>query len=104
MTLTAYWIARSSLVAATLEQARTASTIALVIFAFWVLYVLMTPVDRLDAILLSSLVAVFALTLAIGPIRRFYRLEWPPMWGLVSTAATVIAGIVIAQIVVRLRR
>ena len=104
VTLTAYWIARSSLVGATLEQARTASTIALVLFAFWVLYVLMTPVDRLDAILLSSLVAVFALTLAIGPIRRFYRLEWPPMWGLVSTAATVIAGIVIAQIVVRLRR
>ena len=104
VTLTAYWIARSALVDATLQQARTASTIALVIFAFWVLYVLMTPVDRLDAILLSSLVAVFAVTLAIGPIRRFYRLEWPPMWGIVSTAVTVIAGVVISQIVVRSRR
>ena len=77
-----------------MDQSRSASTIALVLFAFWVLYVLMTPVDRLDVILLSSLIAAFALTLAITPVRDFYRLDWLPWTGLVSTGAIVAGGVV----------
>ena len=103
VTLTAYWVSRSPLVDATLDQSRSASTIALVLFAFWVLYVLMTPVDRLDLILLSSLIAAFALTLAIAPVRDFYRLDWLPWTGLVSTGAIVAGGVVSAQLIVRQR-
>ena len=103
VTLTAYWVSRSPLVDATLDQSRSASTIALVLFAFWVLYVLMTPVDRLDAILLSSLIAAFALTLAIAPVRDFYRLDWLPWTGLVSTGAIVVGGVVSAQLILRQR-
>ncbi len=103
VTLAAYWVARSSVVDATLDQSRSASTVALVLFAFWVLYVLMTPVDRLDVILLSSLIALFVLTLAIGPIRDFYKLDWLPLSGVISTGAIVVGGVVSAQVIVRER-
>jgi cation-transporting ATPase E len=103
VTLTAYWVARSSLVDATLDQSRSASTIALVLFAFWVLYVLMTPVDRLDAILLSSLITIFVVGMAIEPVRDFYRLDWLPVSGLISTGAIVAGGVMLAQLIVRER-
>jgi cation-transporting ATPase E len=102
VTLTSYWVARTSAIGATLEQSRSASTIALVLFAFWVLYVLMTPVDHLDAILLASLVTAFGLTLAIPLIRDFYRLELLSLAGWVSTGVTVVGGVVLAQTIVRL--
>jgi cation-transporting ATPase E len=97
VTLVAYWLARSAVGGADLEQARTASTIALTVFAFWVLAVLMHPMDRVDLVLLSALIAVFVITLAIDPVRSFYRLDWPPTTALVGTAATVGAGIAVAQ-------
>lgn len=103
VTLTSYWVARSPLVDATLDQSRTASTVALVLFGFWVLYVLMTPADRLDVILLSSLVAVFVVGMLIEPLREFYKLEPLPTAGIVSTGVIVVAGIAISQIAVRER-
>jgi magnesium-transporting ATPase (P-type) len=100
VTLTAYWVARSPLAGASLDESRSASTIALVLFAFWVLYVLMTPVDHLDAVLLAGLAAVFVATLAIGPVRHFYRLDWMPVGGWISTGVIVGGGIALAQVIV----
>jgi cation-transporting ATPase E len=97
VTLTTYWLARSPVGGADLDQARTASTIALTVFAFWVLSVLMYPMDRVDLALLGSLVAVFVATLAIDPVRSFYRLDWPPVAALVCTAMTVAGGVAVAQ-------
>ena len=98
VTLSAYWIARAPWSGADLEEARTASTIALVAFGFWVLFVLMHPVDRLDLLLLTALVGAFVLSLTVAPIRDFYRLDWPPALVWATTAATVGAGTVFAQI------
>ena len=98
VTLSAYWIARAPVSGASLDEARTASTVALVAFGFWVLFVLMHPVDRLDLLLLAALVGAFVLSLTVAPIRDFYLLDWPPAAVWASTAATVGAGTVIAQL------
>ena len=99
VTLAAYWVARSELVGATLDQSRSASTIALVLFAFWVLVVLMRPVDHLDRLLLGGLGALFVATYAIAPVRDFYRLDWLPPAGWVSTGVIVGGGVLLAQAV-----
>ncbi len=104
VTLSAYWLARDPIGTASLDEARTASTIALVVFGFWVLFELMHPADRLDLSLLVVLVAAFVVSLAVGPIRDFYRLDWPPVEVLASTALTVGVGIVIAQTATTLLR
>lgn len=104
VTLSAYWLARTPMSGADLDEARTASTIALVAFGFWVLFVLMHPVDRLDLLLLAALVGAFVLSLTVAPIRDFYRLDWPPVDVLASTALTVGVGVVIAQAATTLLR
>jgi cation-transporting ATPase E len=77
---------------ATLDEARSAATLALVLFAFWLLLVLMRPVDAFDAGLLAGLGGLFVAVLAIDPVRDFYRFEWPPVRVLVAAAAVVVAG------------
>lgn len=104
VTLSAYWLARDPIGTASLDEARTASTIALVVFGFWVLFELMHPADRLDLSLLAILVAAFVISLAVAPIRDFYRLDWPPVDVLASTALTVGVGVVIAQAATTLLR
>jgi magnesium-transporting ATPase (P-type) len=101
--LSVYWMARSPLGGATLEQARSVSTIGLVLFAFWVLYVLMRPTDHLDRLLLSALIVIFVAALAVRPIRNFYRLDWPPVETLIGAGVIVATSIVVSQIFVRVR-
>lgn len=104
VTLASYWVARSPLGGATLEQSRSASTIALVLFALWVLFLLVTPADRVDLALLALLVVAFVVVLAVTPIRDFYRLDRPPVAALISTGVIVAGGIVASQVFVRSRR
>jgi len=104
VTLVAYWLARSDIGGATLEQSRSASTLALVLFGFWILTMLMRPIDRLDLGLLLAMLGAFALVLLIEPLRDFYLLERPPAGVVVTTLATVGAGIVAWAIVVGSRR
>jgi cation-transporting ATPase E len=104
VTLASYWVARSPLGGATLEQSRSASTIALVLFALWVLYLLVKPADRVDLALLALLVVAFVVVLAFTPIRDFYRLDRPPAAALISTGVIVAGGIVASQVFVRSRQ
>ena len=97
VTLAAYWLARAPTGGASLDEARTASTVALILFGLWVLFALMHPVDRLDLLLLAALVAAFVISLVVTPIRDFYRLDWPPVAVWMSTVASVGIGIVGAQ-------
>jgi len=97
VTLGSYWLAHSGLVDASLAEARTASTFALVSIAFWVLYRLMLPIDRYDALLLGTLLTAFGVILATPAINRFYALEWPPPAGVVGTAAITFASVAVLE-------
>jgi len=101
VTLGSYWLARSPVVDASLAESRTASTFALVSIAFWVLYRLMRPVDRLDAILLVSLMSVFAVVLATPAIRRFYALDFPPLDDALLTAGLTWGSVVLLELAVQ---
>ncbi len=104
VTLVAYWLARSDFGGATLEQSRSASTLALVLFGFWILTMLMRPIDRLDLGLLLAMLAAFALVLTIEPFRDFYLLERPPVKVVATTLGTVALGIGAWALVVGSRR
>ncbi|MFW2332465.1 HAD-IC family P-type ATPase [Ilumatobacter sp.] len=104
VTLVAYWLARSDFGGATLDQSRSASTLALVLFGFWILTMLMRPIDRLDLGLLLAMLAAFALVLMIEPLRDFYLLERPPAKVVATTLGTVALGIGAWALVVGSRR
>jgi magnesium-transporting ATPase (P-type) len=100
-TLAAYWLARSPFVDATLTESRTASTFALVSMAFWVLYHLMRPVDRLDTLVLAALVLLFAVVLVVPPARRFYALDFPTFDEVLMITGLTWAGVVTFELLVR---
>lgn len=104
VTLAAYWLARSPLGGADLAEARSAATLTLVVFAWWVLVQVMRPLDRWDIGLLAGLVAVLIGAVAFGPARDFYRFEVPSARVLVLTAAAVVGGIALAESVLRSTR
>lgn len=104
VTLAAYWVARADVAGASLEEARSAATLALVAFAFWLLAMLMRPIDRFDAVLLAALGALFVAVLWVDPARDFYRLDRPPPVALGATVAVVVAGVVGSNLVVRFVR
>lgn len=64
---------------ATLDEARTASTLLLLGVALWVLLLVMRPVDRTDALILGAM-SVLAVGIVATPIgRRFYALDLLPL-------------------------
>jgi cation-transporting ATPase E len=104
-TLAVYWAVRSPLVGATLAEARTVSTFALLVLALWVLVLLMHPVDRYDAALLAGMVALGGLLVATPPGRRFYAIDWPSRLVVTAVGACVTGVVVVLSVVLRrLRR
>ena len=104
VTLGAYWLARSGVTGASLDESRAAATLALVVFAFWLLAQLMRPIDPFDAVLLGVLGALFLAVLMVEPVRDFYRLDRPPTDALVATFAVVAAGVVTSAFALRAAR
>jgi cation-transporting ATPase E len=104
VTFSTYWLARSSVVGADLDAARAIATLTLVLFASWVLVVLMLPLDRFDVILLAGLGVVLLLVLLVAPIRDFYRIDVPPFAETARMAAVVVASIVVAHAVTSVLR
>jgi cation-transporting ATPase E len=76
--LAGYGIVRG-LTGASLEEARTASTLLLLAVALWILLVLMEPVDRTDGLILGSMTALAVLIVATPIGRRFYALDLLPL-------------------------
>jgi cation-transporting P-type ATPase E len=101
VTLGSYWLARSPVIDASLKQARSASTFALVSIAFWVLYRLMRPIDRFQLLLLLGLGGLFALVLVTPFIRHFYALEFPPVEDAALTAGVTWGSIVVLEALLR---
>lgn len=99
VTLATYWTMRSGPIETTLEEARTASTLVLTTIALWILYRLIRPIDRFDAILLTTFVSIFAGLVVAPPSRGFYALDWPPATGTAMVAAISAGSIVGLEIV-----
>jgi len=92
---------RSGPVETTLEEARTASTLVLTVTAFWVLYRLIRPIDRFDALLLITFVSIFAVIFVAAPTREFYALDWPPAAGVAIVAAIMVGSVVLLETLLR---
>ncbi len=101
VTLTTYWAVRVPPIDSTLAEARTASTLVLTSVAFWILYRLIRPIDRFDAVLLSVFVGIFLVTIAARPTRRFYALDWPPPAGVALSAAILVGSVFALEAVLR---
>jgi len=102
VTLATYWVMKSPAIDASLEEARTASTVALTSIAFWVLYRLIRPIDRFDACLLTGFVALFCVLLVVRPSQEFYALEWPSPAGVAATGIITIGSIFVFETTLRL--
>jgi cation-transporting ATPase E len=93
--LAGYGIVRG-LTGASLDEARTASTLLLLAVALWILLVLMEPVDRTDGLILGSMTALAVLIVATPIGRRFYSLDLLPLGDALLLAGyglAVIAGL-----------
>lgn len=75
--LTGYAWVRSPAADVSLDEARTATTLMLLAAALWVLYLLMQPVDRYDAIVLAGMVGLVAIAVGTPFGRSFYALDLP---------------------------
>lgn len=93
--LVGYGLVRSSIADVSLDEARTASTLILLVIALWVLYLLMQPVDRFDAIVLVGMIALATVAVSTPPGRTFYAIDWPD-----SATSVMIGGYTLASIVV----
>ena len=77
-----------------LIEARTTATLVLIAVGLWVLVIQARPFNWWKTLLVGSMVAAMALTLAIPGLRDFYALQLPPNDVLVEAA--IIAGVAIA--------
>jgi cation-transporting P-type ATPase E len=96
-TFGAYAIARQ-LDTVTVDQARTAATIALLAVGLWILNVLARPITPLRALLFGALVLAFAGILAIAGLRDFFALDLPEAAALVGVAGTAGAAILLLEL------
>jgi cation-transporting ATPase E len=73
-----------------LKEARTATTITLVIVGLWVLLILARPLTVWRGVLAASMIACVGIILAVPALRDFYALELPP--GDVTASALAVAA------------
>lgn len=104
ITLTTYWLVRSTLMAGTLNEGRSASTLALCSVAFWLLYRLMRPLDLFDAVLLGGLVAIAVIIVATPATRHFYALDLLPITEALAAGAVTAASVVVLEAFLRGRQ
>lgn len=86
-TFTAYALSRT-VADVTLDEARTGATLVLLTVGLVVLGLLARPITRYRAVLVASMAAAFALTVAIDALADFYALHLPPADALVICVIT----------------
>jgi cation-transporting P-type ATPase E len=96
-TFGAYAIARQ-VEGVTVDQARTAATIALLAVGLWILNVLARPITPLRAVLFGALTLAFVAILAIGGLRDFFALDLPEAAVLIGVAGTAGAAILLLEL------
>ena len=104
VTLTVYWLVRSRFMHGTLNEGRSASTLALGSVAFWLLYRLMRPLDRFNAALLGGLVAVAVIIVATPATRRFYALDLLPITDAFAAGVVTATSVAVLQTFLRGRQ
>lgn len=102
--LATYWLARSPLVDASLDEARSVTTISLAATALWILYRIIRPLDRYDICLLVGLVVMLGVIATSGPGRKFYALSWPSAGDLLVLGAVTAGSIVVFEAVLAILR
>jgi cation-transporting ATPase E len=75
-TFSSYAIARN-VQHVSLTEARTTATLVLLVVGLWVLAILARPITPFRAVLVGSMVGLFALVLAVPALRDFYALQLP---------------------------
>jgi cation-transporting ATPase E len=94
--LTCYGIVRM-LDGVTLEEARTAATIVLLVASLWVLVLLARPFNPYRTVLVAAMASLFVLAVIVGPLQDFYALAVPT-----ETSARVVIAIMSVAVVVAL--
>ncbi|MBG0740748.1 HAD-IC family P-type ATPase [Paeniglutamicibacter antarcticus] len=87
--------------AAQIQAGQTATTIAVLLVALWVLSALARPFDKWRALLMSVLILALALILAVPFARAFFALQVPGGPLLVVTMGVVVLGCAAIEILYR---
>ena len=104
VTLATYWLVRSTIIDGSLNEGRTASTLALGAVAFWLLYRLVRPLDRFEVLLLGGLIALAAILIAVPATRHFYALDLLPATAALAAAGVTVVSILVLQTLLRVRQ
>jgi cation-transporting ATPase E len=86
---------------ATMAQARTAATLALVAIGLAVLVLVARPLNTARAVVVGCVAGFAALIWALPLSLRFFSLQWPPAVARWATAAIVLVAIPVLGILVR---
>jgi cation-transporting ATPase E len=95
VTLLTYWVVREGPFDASLDEARSSATLALGLVGLWVLYRLVRPLDRLEALLLAGIAVAFVAVVTIPWTADLYAIDWPAprvvalVVGIVAVSAAV---------------
>jgi magnesium-transporting ATPase (P-type) len=102
--LIGYGLVRSPIADLSIDEARTATTLILLVVALWVLYLLMQPVDRFDAAVLGAMILLATLAVSTPPGRSFYAIDWPTRTDSLLIGVYSVAAIVVMSLGLRLLR
>ena len=103
VTLTTYWLVRSTIIDATLNEGRSASTLALGSVGLWLLYRLMRPLDLVEVALLGGLLSLAALVIAVPATRRFYALDLLPITDALAAGGVTLISVLLLQALLQIR-
>ena len=104
VTLTTYWLVRSTIIDGTLNEGRSASTLALGSIGLWLLYRLMRPLDLVEVALLGGLLSLAALVIAAPATRRFYALDLLPITDALAAGGVTLTSVLLLQALLHIRR
>jgi cation-transporting ATPase E len=77
----------------TVDQARTAATLTLLVVGLWVLNLLARPITPARALLFGAMVASFVVIMGIAPLRDWFALDLPAAAATVAAAVSAAAAV-----------
>ncbi|HEX5615339.1 MAG TPA: HAD-IC family P-type ATPase [Acidimicrobiia bacterium] len=96
-TFGAYAIARDA-AGASLDEARTTATLALLVIGLYILAVLARPITPWRALLVGGMVALFVVAIAVPELRDFYALDLPRRGAVIGGLGVAAAACALLEI------